>query len=97
MRALGASLGQVRRMLSVQAASVTTIGIAVGVAVGTVMAFVLVNLLGIIFIIPASGPVLVSGGTWLLLAGAALGAGAAMAVAAMSLGRSRIASVLREE
>lgn len=97
MRALGASLNQVRRMLAVQAASVTAVGVAVGVAVGIVMAFVLVKLLGIIFIIPASTAVFVSGGTWLLLGGAAAGAAGAMAVAAAALGRSRIASVLREE
>ena len=97
MRALGASLGQVRRMLAVQAASVTMLGMVVGVAVGMVMAYVLVKLLGIIFIIPASTAVFVSTGTWLLLGGAAVGAAAAVAVAAAALGRSQIASLLREE
>ena len=97
MRALGASLGQVRRMLAVQAASVTMLGMVVGVAVGMVMAYVLVKLLGIIFIIPASTAVFVSTGTWLLLGGAAVGAAAAVAVAAAALGRSHIASLLREE
>lgn len=97
MRALGASLGQVRRMLAIQAASVTVIGMVVGVGVGIAMAFVLVKLLGIIFIIPPSTPVFVAGGTWVLLAGAALGAAGAMAIAALALGRSHIASILREE
>ncbi len=97
MRALGASLGQVRRMLAIQAAAVTAIGMVVGVVVGMVMAYVLVKLLAIIFIIPASTAVFVSGGTWLLLGGAALGGVAAMAVASLVLGRSQIASVLREE
>ena len=97
MRALGASLGQVRRILAVQAASVTAIGTIAGVAVGMAMASVLVKLLGIIFIIPASRPVFVSSGTWILLGGASLGAIAAMAVAFVALGRSPIASVLREE
>lgn len=97
MRALGASLGQIRRVLAVQATSVTVIGLLVGAAVGVVMAEVLVQLLGIIFIIPAAAPVFVSGGTWLLLGGAALGASAAMAIASLALGRSRIASILREE
>ena len=97
MRALGASLNQVRRMLAVQAASVTAIGMVVGTAVGMVMAFVLVKLLGIIFIIPPSTAVFVSAGTWFLLGGAIIGAGAAMIVAAGALGRSRVASILREE
>jgi putative ABC transport system permease protein len=97
MRALGASLGQVRRMLAVQAASVTAIGMVVGLAVGMVMAYTLVKLLGIIFIIPASTAAFVSGGTWLLLGGAAFSAVAAVAVASQALGRSRIAAVLREE
>ena len=97
MRALGASLGQVRRILAVQAASVTVIGIVVGCAVGAVMAYVLVKLLGIIFIIPAASPVFVSGSTWLLLGGATIGAAVAVAVASVVVGRSSIASVLREE
>ena len=60
---------------------------------------ILVKLLGIIFIIAASTAVFVSAGTWLLLGGAALGALAAMCVAAatLALGRRHIASVLREE
>ena len=97
MRALGASIGQVRRMLAIQAASVTVIGMAVGIAVGMAMAYVLVKLLGIIFIIPASTPVYISGGSWLLLGGTALGALAAVGIASVALGRSQIASVLREE
>ncbi len=97
MRALGASLGQVRRILAVQAASVTAIGLVLGTAVGVVMAFVLVRLLGIIFVIPAAAPVFLSSGSGVLLAGASLGAVAALLVASFALGRSQIATVLREE
>ena len=97
MRALGASLGQVRRILTVQAASVTAIGVVVGALVGAVMAVVLVKLLGIIFVIPAASPVFVSSGTWLLLGGAVAAAVGATILASLAVGRSRIAALLREE
>lgn len=97
MRALGASLNQLRRMLAVQAAAVTLIGMSVGVAVGTVMAFVLVKLLGVIFIIPASTAIFVSQGTFRLLGGSVIAMVVAILVGAFALGRSSIASVLREE
>ena len=97
MRALGASLNQVRGMLATQAASVTALAMVVGTAVGVAMSLVLVKLLAVIFVLPIERTVLGSWGALLLLAGTAAGSALAIAGASGALARSHLASVLREE
>ena len=96
MRALGASLNQVRGMLATQAASVTALAMVVGTAVGVAMSLVLVKLLAVIFVLPIERTVLGSWGALLLLAGTAAGSALAIAGASGALARSHLASVLRE-
>jgi putative ABC transport system permease protein len=55
MRALGASLGQLRRFLLAEAATIGVLSLLFGGIVGLVLARLLVLLLGVIFTIPATG------------------------------------------
>lgn len=97
MRALGASLGQVRRFVAVQAAAVAVASLVVGVPVGLALGWVLVRLLAIIFPIPVEQPVLISRDT-LLFVGVSL-ATVVLAILAASavLGRTVIGTKLRDQ
>ena len=53
MRALGANLSQLRRFLLAEAATIGSLSIVIGFAVGVGLAQLLVMLLGVIFTIPA--------------------------------------------
>jgi putative ABC transport system permease protein len=55
MRALGANLGHLRRFLFAEAATIGGLSLAIGAAVGVLLAQMLVMLLSVIFTIPAKG------------------------------------------
>ncbi len=55
MRALGANLSHLRRFLFAEAATIGGLSLLIGVAVGVLLARLLVMLLGVIFTIPAKG------------------------------------------
>ncbi len=97
MRALGASLGQVRRFVAAQAAIVAATSLAVGVPVGLALGWVLVRLLAIIFPIPVDHTVLVSGGTMLFIGGAVVAVVLALLVAGAAIGRTSVGAALRDQ
>jgi putative ABC transport system permease protein len=55
MRALGANLGHLRRFLFAEALTIGGLSLGIGLAVGVLLARLLVLLLGVIFTIPARG------------------------------------------
>lgn len=96
MRALGASLGQVRRFVAAQAAAVAATSLAVGMPVGMALGWVLVRLLAIIFPIPVDHTVLVSSGTLLFIGGSLAAVVVALLVASAALARTVVGTTLRE-
>ena len=96
MRALGATLGQLRRFLLAEALTIGCLSLAVGAGVGILLARLLVDLLAVVFTIPAQGL------SWPLVE---LGALAGLAVIGMTtstwlsarrLGTLKVVEALRE-
>ena len=97
MRALGASLGQVRRFVAAQAVAVAATSLAVGVPVGLALGWVLVRLLAIIFPIPIDHTVLISGGSFLFLAGSLGTVVLALLAASAAIARTSVGATLRDQ
>lgn len=96
MRALGANLGQLRRFLLAEAATIGSLSIMIGFAVGVVLAQLLVMLLGVIFTIPARE--LAFPGLELVALGllVAIGMSASAWISARRLAQLRVVEALRE-
>lgn len=96
MRALGANLGHLRRVLVSEAATIGGLSLLIGTVVGAGLAGMLVQLLGVIFTIPAHGLAI----PWLELAGLAALVLAGMLfstwVTARQLARLKVVEALRE-
>ncbi len=96
MRALGATLGQLRRFLLAEALTIGGLSLAVGAGVGILLARLLVDLLAVVFTIPAQGL------TWPLmelsaLAGlAVIGMTVSTWLSAQRLGTLKVVEALRE-
>lgn len=97
MRALGASLGQVRAFVATQAATVAAAALAVGVPVGLTLGWVLVRLLAIIFPIPVDHTVLVSVSTLLFIGGALITVVLALLAASVAIARTSVGATLRDQ
>lgn len=96
MRALGANLGQLRRVLLAEAATIGGLSLLIGAAVGAGLAGLLVQLLGVIFTIPARGLAVpgleLAGQSALVLAGMAISTW----LSARQLARLKVVDALRE-
>lgn len=97
MRALGASLGQVRGFVVVQAVTVAAASLAIGVPVGMLLGWVNVRLLAIIFPIPIDHTVLFSMSAALFVAGALVAVVVALVAASTAIGRTSVGTVLRDQ
>lgn len=97
MRALGASLGQVRRFVAAQAVAVAATSLAVGVPVGLALGWLLVRLLAIIFPIPIDHTVLISSGSVLFLAGSLGTVVLALLAASAAIARTSVGATLRDQ
>ena len=96
MRALGANLSQLRRFLLAEAATIGSLSIVIGFAVGVGLAQLMVMLLGVIFTIPARE--LAFPGIELLTLGVLVVAGmsASAWISARRLAQLRVVEALRE-
>lgn len=96
MRALGANLGQLRRVLFAEATTIGGLSLLIGGAVGVGLAALLVQLLGVIFTIPATG-LAVPGLELAILAGLVLaGMVASTVISSQRLARLKVVEALRE-
>lgn len=96
MRALGANLGQLRRVLFAEATTIGGLSLLIGGAVGVGLAALLVQLLGVIFTIPATG-LAVPGLELATLAGLVLvGMVASTVISSQRLARLKVVEALRE-
>lgn len=96
MRALGANLGQLRRILFAEATTIGGLSLLIGGVVGVGLAVLLVQLLGVIFTIPATG-VAVPGAELAVLAGLVLaGMVASTLISSRRLARLKVVEALRE-
>jgi len=96
MRALGANLGQLRRMLFAEATTIGGLSLLIGAVVGVGLATLLVQLLAVIFTIPAQG-LAVPGVELAILAGLVLaGMLASSVVSSRRLARLKVVEALRE-
>ncbi len=97
MRAVGASPGQLRRLLLVEGGSIMLFGVLLSVPAGFLIAAVLITLLTSIFLLPVGG-LSVSAGSLLLLIGVSAAALAvALGLASQALSRLSLGTALREE
>ncbi len=96
MRALGANLGQLRRVLLAEATTIGGLSLAIGGAVGVLLAALLVQLLGAIFTIPARWLAWPGADLALLAALVVVGMVIGTAVSARQLARMRVVEALRE-
>ena len=97
MRAVGASPGQLRRLLLVEGGSIMLFGVLLSVPAGFLIASVLITLLTSIFLLPV-GALSVSVGSLLLLIGVSAAALAvALGLASQALSRLSLGTALREE
>jgi putative ABC transport system permease protein len=97
MRALGASLGQVRVFVAVQAATVIAAALAVGIPVGVMLGWVQVRLLAVIFPIPIDHAVLVSTSSLLFVGGALLAVVVALLAASVAIAGTSVGATLRDQ
>lgn len=96
MRALGANLGQLRRFLFTEAATIGGLSLVIGFAVGVGLAYLLVTLLGVIFTIPAQGLAWPVAELVLLAVLVVAGMAVSAYVSARRLARMRVVEALRE-
>jgi len=97
MRAVGASPGQLRRLLATEGATVVLFGVLLSVPVGFVVARVLITLLTSIFLIPVGGLSVSLTPLATLFAISVAGLAAALVVASQVLQRLSLGAALREE
>lgn len=97
MRAIGASPGQLRRLLAIEGGSIMVFGLLLSMPVGFLIARVLITLLTSIFSLPVNGLSIDAGPLTILFAVSAAGLVAALALAALALPRLSLGTTLREE
>lgn len=96
LRALGTDDSQMRRLLSAETLSISSLSVLAGLVIGTIMASLFIMLLRVIFLIPPAGlswPWLELGGLFLL---ALLGLTVGLGLASNKLKTLRVSEVLRE-
>jgi putative ABC transport system permease protein len=96
MRALGASLGHLRRFLFAEAATIGGLSLVIGAIVGVILASLLVMLLGVIFTIPAHGLTIPGLQLFGLAVLVVLGMSLSALLSARRLARLKVAETLRE-
>jgi len=96
MRALGANLGQLRRFLFAEAATIGGLSLVIGFVVGVGLAYMLVMLLGVIFTIPAQSLAWPVAELALLAVLVVAGMAVSAYVSARHLARMRVVEALRE-
>jgi putative ABC transport system permease protein len=97
MRAVGASPGQLRRLLVIEGGGIMLFGMLLSLPIGFVIARVLVTLLTSIFLTPVGGLSVSLTPLVLLIGASAAGLAVALALASLVLPRISLGTVLREE
>jgi putative ABC transport system permease protein len=97
MRAVGASPGQLRRLLVIEGGGIMLFGVLLSLPIGFVIARVLVTLLTSIFLTPVGGLSVSLAPLLLLIGASATGLAVALALASLVLPRISLGTVLREE
>ena len=97
MRAVGASPGQLRRLLLVEGGSIMLFGVLLSVPAGFLIASVLITLLTSIFLLPVGGISVSVGSLLLLISVSAAALAVALGVASQALSRLSLGTALREE
>jgi len=97
MRAVGASPGQLRRLVVIEGGSIMLFGVLLSLPIGFVIARVLVTLLTSIFLTPVGGLFVSLAPLLLLIAVSAAGLTVALGLALQVLPRISLGTVLREE
>ncbi len=97
MRAVGASPGQLRRLLLVEGGSIMLFGVLLSVPAGFLIASVLITLLTSIFLLPVGGLSISIGPLVLLIAVSAAALAVALGLASQALSRLSLGTALREE
>jgi putative ABC transport system permease protein len=96
MRALGANLAHLRRVLLAEAATIGGLSLVVGAAVGVLLAYLLVMLLGVVFTIPAHGLALPGLELLALAALVVVGMSVSALISAWRLAKLKVVEALRE-
>jgi len=96
MRALGANLGHLRRFLFAEALTIGGLSLVIGLAVGVLLARLLVLLLGVIFTIPAHSLAWPSLELLILAGFVILGMAASTLLSARRLASLKVVEALRE-
>jgi putative ABC transport system permease protein len=97
MRAIGASPGQLRRLLLVEGGSIMLFGVLLSVPAGFLIASVLITLLTSIFLLPVGGLSVSVGSLVLLIGVSAAALTVALGLASLALSRLSLGTALREE
>ena len=97
MRAIGASPGQLRRLLLVEGGSIMLFGVLLSVPAGFLIASVLITLLTSIFLLPVGGLSVSIGPLALLVGVSAVALAVALGLASLALSRLSLGTALREE
>ena len=97
MRAIGASPGQLRKLLLVEGGSIMLFGVLLSVPAGFLIASVLITLLTSIFLLPVGGLSISIGPLALLVGASAAALAVALGLASRALSRLSLGTALREE
>lgn len=97
MRAIGASPGQLRKLLLVEGGSIMLFGVLLSMPAGFLIASVLITLLTSIFLLPVGGLSLSIGPVALLVGVSAAALAVALVLASQALSRLSLGTALREE